>query len=285
MTARGRESSRPRTFGISTSFIYLVCALSLGSAIFPFVSLRIYDQAFSLASTDAFEVYGTTSSDEWKCPIGWTQERCEQRKKEFWTQIAVNEKIRGDMIRAARQRARHNVYRRKQTESLKQDHDEYFQSVQRAVRVADLNTHNNTLQLPFPPWANFSNNSFADFSILGFPKAGTSQLYKLLVSHPNVEPVFKRKEYCIDHGHFLDYTLPQNLANPKVLRDLNKNLFQYHKRLFKQRTDHDQDEGRNQNLHRQLLVNACLQPQEVEYSPDILPLETKLGDQTLDVPS
>lgn len=181
----------------------------------------------------------------------------------------MNEKIHSDMIQAARQRAQRDVYRRKQTQRVLQEHDTHFRKVQRAVGALDATTSNDTT--PFAPWANFSHNSFADFSILGFPKAATSQLYKLLVSHPHTEPVFQRKEFCMDHGHFLDYTLPQHLENPKALRELNKSLFHYHKHLLRKRTDQDLV-MRMPQVGRPLLVNACLQPQEVGYHMAYTPM-------------
>jgi hypothetical protein len=78
----------------------------------------------------------------------------------------------------------------------------------------------------------------------------------------------------MDHNHFLDYTLPQHLENENALRDLGKKLFQYHKHLLKKRsTAGNPTTGMEEDqLSRPLLVNACLQPQELEYHMAYAPM-------------
>jgi hypothetical protein len=138
---------------------------------FPFASLRFYEHSSNMSC----ETLGV----QLKCPPGFSVERCERRQQEFSSQMAVNDRIRSDMIVAARQRAQRNEYHRKQPQRLQQEHEDYYRRVQQAVAVAKAANATQS----FVPWKNFSHDSFADFSVLGFPKAGTSQLYKLLVSH------------------------------------------------------------------------------------------------------
>lgn len=168
------------------------------------------------------------------------------------------------MEETARQRSQREENSRGRTQQvLKAEHESYFEKVQQALGIPTVGEEDAESLPLFSPWSNFSYNSFADLSIVGFPKAGTSQLYNLLVSHPQVDPVFKRKEYCMDHGHFLDYTLPQHLTNPNTLLALRKQLFGYHKYMLTKRTQsNDVDNNNNKSIQ---YVNACLEPREIEY--------------------
>jgi hypothetical protein len=71
----------------------------------------------------------------------------------------------------------------------------------------------------------------------------------------------------MDHNHFLDYTLPQHQTNNETLQDLQKQLFSYHKHLLKKRTS-PADDSEEQGL----LVNACLQTDELDYHLAYTPL-------------
>lgn len=226
-----------------TTCLFLFC---IGS---PFASLFWNTTYTSFESTSTF-----LEIQQSKCPPYWTHGRCRKRQEEFWSSVNTNEQIRREMQESARQRAQRDEYQVIEPKHLQYEHDDYFRRVREAVGG---NTTNNTSTDPFMPWANFSRNAFPDINILGFPKAGTSQLFKLLVSHPDAEPVFKRKEFCMDHGHFLDYTAPQNFGKPAALRALRKNLFGYHKYMLKKRSENPSESSK--------LVNACLQPREVEY--------------------
>lgn len=230
---------------------------------FPYASLRFYPYEYN-PTPPCFSSSAETPGIQFKCPEGWTVARCLKRQQEFSSQMVVNNQIHREMIVAAQQRANRDVYRRKQPQRLQQEHAEYYRRVHQALGLAE--GANNVSQY-FMPWKNFSHNSFADFSVLGFPKAGTSQLYKLLVSHSQTDSVFKRKEFCMDHNHFLDYTLPQHADDDNALRDLRKKLFQYHKQILKRRTIVAKDQS-----PRPFLVNACLQPQEVEYHMAYTPM-------------
>ena len=179
---------------------------------------------------------------------------CERRRSEFLHQLRVEATIYNEMLERAHQRAQRNEYRRQLPRLLeKKEHAEHYDQIQRLLSKQPSD---------FAAWKNFSRNSFADLSIVGFPKAGTSHLYKLLDFHPDTEPAFKRKEFCIDHGHFLDYTKEENQMETE-LYDLQRKLFTYHKHLLKKRTQSD---------HQHLLVNACLQHHELEYHLAYTPL-------------
>ena len=174
---------------------------------------------------------------------------CHQRREEFKQQLIVEAKIYDGMLGKARERAKGNEYLRQRPIQLEKQHAEYYKEVQHAI------SKSRQINPQYAVWKNFSHHSFADLSILGFPKAGTSQLYKLLSSHPNTEPVFKRKEYCVDHNHFLDYTMPHNQDN-ETLYHLQKKLWVYHKHVLHKRTIAPPS---------QMLVNACLQTVELDY--------------------
>jgi hypothetical protein len=247
-----------RRLGVSLTRRQLAYFTMVVTVFFPFVSFLFYDSDV-LGTQDVTTFLEIQKS---KCPQGWTIERCRTRQEEFWGSVKVNEHIRSEMENAARQRAQRDEYQRGRPHQWQEEQTNHFQNVQQALRGGTTNSSDQ-----FSPWANFSHNSFADLSILGFPKAGTSQLFNLLVSHPHAAPVFKRKEYCIDHGHFLDYTLPQHLNNPNTLRSLKKNLFGYHSYMLRKRS-----ESRDRSLQ---LINACLQPREIEYHLSYTPMPEK----------
>lgn len=54
------------------------------------------------------------------------------------------------------------------------------------------------------PQPNWTNNSFADINIVGFPKAGTSHLYRIIASHPEVERFAAVKEFCLPRNASLE---------------------------------------------------------------------------------
>lgn len=176
-TSRPSKSEGCRVVGISTKSLFLL--LILASLMFPYASLRFYPYEYN-PTPPCFSSSAETPGIQFKCPEGWTVARCLKRQQEFSSQMVVNNQIHREMIVAAQQRANRDVYRRKQPQRLQQEHAEYYRRVHQALGLAE--GANNVSQY-FMPWKNFSHNSFADFSVLGFPKAGTSQLYKLLVSH------------------------------------------------------------------------------------------------------
>lgn len=201
------------------------------------------------------------------CPQNWSVERCQRRQKELHEHLIIQEETRQEMITRAQERAGRNVYRRRQAERTQKELETDFQNIQETLR--------RRIFPEYAPWENFTHNSFADLSIVGFPKAGTSQLYKLFVSHQDAGPIFKRKEFCIDHNHFLDYTLPQHLDNNETMMDLQKKLFRYHRHLLKRRTErHDNDSAPSGSQKPSLLVNACLQTEELDYHVAYAPMPT-----------
>ena len=81
------------------------------------------------------------------------------------------------------------------------------------------------------PEPNWVNNSFADINIVGLRKAGTSHLYRIIASHPEVERFAVRKELC----------MPKN-ASLEV-------MFNFCKRFVRD--------------HRKKTVNGCFRSDEV----------------------
>lgn len=237
---RDRAGTRPVLFAV----------LLVSSVLFPFFSigakLQTSKSDMSLPSQNPFQ-----------CPREWSVVRCQRRQIEFRQQLTANERIHNEMIAKAQERSIRDVYFRQNPQRWKRDLDSNLQKVKQAVAA----------ESEYLAWTNFSHNSFADLSIVGFPKAGTSHLYKLLVSNSGTQPVFKRKEFCIDHNFFLDYTLPRYLENPSTLKELHEKLFRYHKQLLKKRTE--RVEGPS---GYPLLVNVCLQPEELDYHAAYAPM-------------
>jgi Sulfotransferase domain len=240
-----------RSFSTRKLIVFIIVT---GSMLSLYISLQFYESVVPLTSGQSAFLEMTNS----KCPPGWTAERCMKRHEEVWASLTVNEELRRQMEESAKHRAQRDEYLNKRPQQLAAEQKSYLSRVQKALGDPLDNS------LPYTPLANFSHNSFADLNILGFPKAGTSQLFKLLTSHPQAEPAFKRKEYCIDHGHFLDYTVPQQFNNPNALRALRKSLFRYHDYMLRKRS-----ESPSSSIQ---FVNACLQPREVEYHLSYTPM-------------
>jgi chromatin remodeling complex protein RSC6 len=188
-------------------------------------------------------------------------------------QWQVEQNITQEFLHRARQRRTENEFHlgEQDSMSLYQPYRDHYQKVQHALLL------NPAPQ--FAPPANWSGTSFADVSIVGFSKAGTSQLYRWLTTHPHAAPFHHAlKEYCIDHGKFLDYTSSE-ISNSSLF-ELQKKLWWYHKDAHGRRQQVDEkqqqqeqqehtktnttDKKRN-NSNRVLLINACCQTSEIEY--------------------
>ena len=67
------------------------------------------------------------------------------------------------------------------------------------------------------PQPNWTNTSFADINIVGFPKAGTSHLYRIIASHPEVERFAAVKEFCLPRNASLEvmFTYSKRLARDR----------------------------------------------------------------------
>jgi hypothetical protein len=97
---------------------------------------------------------------------------------------------------------------------------------------------------PDPEW--IKTHNFPDIHIFFSPKAGTSQLYKILTSHPDCEPFNKRtKEYCMDQQQLLDYDTPND--------QLFATLHQFHKQTMNQTS----------KARRKTTINGCLNYNEI----------------------
>jgi hypothetical protein len=113
---------------------------------------------------------------------------------------------------------------------------------------------------PQPEW---NDESFPDVSIVGFQKAGTSHLYKLLATHKSTVTV-KGKEYCIDPGHTLvydtnDYYYEDDVeSQKKATQTWQRKLFGWHKSIYQKR------KGLSYPSQRKIL-NGCLQFDELEF--------------------
>ena len=171
----------------------------------------------------------TTSNNLW---LKLTRMDCLQRYQEVQQKLLTEQEIMQEMIQWAQQRAKIDPHHRTRPHRVRTYFQRHYESVQSAVVSYDRSDHSDTpvQQSPYAPWKNFSYNSFAHLSILGFPKAGTSQLFQLLSTHPHAAPLFKRKEFCIDHGHFLDYT---DLSQYNNLVDQNDTLFKLQRKLWR----------------------------------------------------
>ncbi len=97
----------------------------------------------------------------------------------------------------------------------------------------------------FPPqhWHNFP-----DVWILGYAKAGTSQLYKILTHHPELQAFNPRKEFCMDPGGRLNYSQP----NEK----LYSSLYSFHEFM-------NSNISKQVSAKKKLTVNACLNIEEM----------------------
>ena len=195
---------------------------------------------------------------------------CNQRHAELNSKLQLEQQLIRDRIEQTQQRSLRNEYARQHPEQWKTQYQEHYAKVQSILKEAS--EHNPQLAAP----SNFTHKSFPDISILGFPKAGTSHLFQILATHPDATPIFKRKELCMDHGHFLDVAAKPTYSNETV-NALIQNLHHYHKHVNKKRNQlredymvhrcsskHSQQSDTCQT-HRRLMINACLQPDEVPY--------------------
>ncbi len=103
---------------------------------------------------------------------------------------------------------------------------------------------------------------FPDINIVGLPKAGTSHLYQLLASHPQIYPFHREKEFC--------FRLPDNLQSLIESGDVGKfsdstvdaeSLRRYNeegKRLQKVLQDKNEGGGWRPKIPSKLSVNSCL---------------------------
>jgi len=103
----------------------------------------------------------------------------------------------------------------------------------------------NQVPAKYLPQKNWSH--FPDIWIVGFPKAGTSQLYQLLTHHPAMQAFHHIKELCMDNNIWLDYSQP----NEK----LYASLYSFHEFM-------NINMSKAVTTRKKLTVNACLNSKE-----------------------
>jgi hypothetical protein len=87
----------------------------------------------------------------------------------------------------------------------------------------------------FEPKEEWKYSHYADINIVGLPKAGTSHLYQLLVSHPSLVPFHRvRKEFCLPFKDRPGVVSPENLA--QVLYEMNMKIKEWPSPSMKKRT-------------------------------------------------
>ena len=82
---------------------------------------------------------------------------------------------------------------------------------------------------PDPSW---NETAMADLNVVGLPKAGTSQLYKILASHHRTGPYHKGKEYCVSRniphgGDFKGWTERKNVT-PERRKNVQRVLYEFY---------------------------------------------------------
>jgi hypothetical protein len=82
---------------------------------------------------------------------------------------------------------------------------------------------------PLDTWATLN---FPDISIAGLPKAGTSQIYQILTSHPDLIAYHQRKEFC--------FNLPFSKMYLEELKSTNQTAIHNMQRSFYHANDHNQ---------------------------------------------
>jgi hypothetical protein len=109
---------------------------------------------------------------------------------------------------------------------------------------------------PAPEWT--AQNILPDISIIGFAKAGTSQLYHILTHHAAATPFYsENKEYCIRLPAPLQD--PRSWANEPRNEDrrsqLQKSLYDWHQNLYAKSFERQSTKKKT--------INACLNEREL----------------------
>lgn len=90
------------------------------------------------------------------------------------------------------------------------------------------------------------------FQVVGLPKAGTSQLYRILKSHPNVSAYHPTKEFCVVDQtvfglrlHYGDALSPDLYKNEQMKQAIYKDVIQFYK-------------NQQKLIAKTMSVNGCL---------------------------
>jgi hypothetical protein len=179
------------------------------------------------------------------------------RQDELEEQARVDAEIFQQLLLEQRQKTFHdNPYNISNSTAIL----EWNQAQSAMVHRILYNHHLTAQHAPQPEW---NDESFPDVNIVGFQKAGTSHLYKLLATHKSTVTV-KGKEYCIDPGHALvydtnDYYYEDDVELQKqATQTRQRKLFDWHKSIYQKR------QGLSYPSQRKLL-NGCLQFDELEF--------------------
>jgi Sulfotransferase domain len=102
----------------------------------------------------------------------------------------------------------------------------------------------------YQPKDNWKKLHQPDVSVIGFPKAGTSQLYNILTGHPAMAPFHPNKEFCFSQAQTYLYSDDYEKIQ-QAFYDINTNLDDLSQAIYGQGTD--------PNAHGNLTtVNGCL---------------------------
>lgn len=93
------------------------------------------------------------------------------------------------------------------------------------------------MALEYQPEEEWNTLNFPDISVAGLPKAGTSQLYQILTSHPDLIEFHQRKEFCFSLPHSKTYLEKLQSTDPSALSQLQQ--------TFHHANDHHQPNATN----------------------------------------
>lgn len=113
-------------------------------------------------------------------------------------------------------------------------------------------------QGPFPPFSNLppldrpqeKDTPLPTFQVVGNPKAGTSQLYRILESHPNVSKYSNGKEFCIVNPSIFAGKSPMDpdaYKDERIIQAIRQEVLGFYKKKQK-------------NIAKSTSVNGCLDP-------------------------
>jgi Sulfotransferase domain len=89
----------------------------------------------------------------------------------------------------------------------------------------------------YQPLETWETLNFPDISVAGLPKAGTSQSYQILTSHPDLIEYHQRKEFC--------FNLPFSKTYLEELKNTNQTAIDTIQQIFHHANDHNQFNATN----------------------------------------
>ncbi|KAG7365836.1 hypothetical protein IV203_028506 [Nitzschia inconspicua] len=118
----------------------------------------------------------------------------------------------------------------------------------------------------FQPDDEWAATHFPDINIIGLPKAGTSQLYNILVSHPRFRKFHLHSEFCFnlnddDMDDLIALTLGGNVSTHDQQKIQQRLHIANEERLHSNKEEHQKWENLNKDTsHGILTVNKCVAP-------------------------